>query len=169
MTDVLDLGSQHLDWHLLGVPHRAGQELALRASREAVSPAGWLAASVPGLSAQDLLREGRIPDPFWGDQVGQARWIEERDFVYRVELSLTAEQAARPARLVFDSLDTFAAVYLNGERIAEHENQLRRLFIDVTGRLRPGQNRLAIAFEASMPATVRRAGPPLPFWNEPWE
>jgi beta-mannosidase len=169
MTDVLDLGSQHLDWHLLDVPHRAGQELALRASREPVSPAGWLAASVPGLSAQDLLREGRIPDPYWGDQVGQARWIEERDFVYRTELSLTAEQAARPARLVFDSLDTFAVVYLNGERVAEHENQLRRLFVDVTGRLQPGQNRLAIAFEASMPATVRRAGAPLPFWNEPWE
>ena len=94
---------------------------------------------------------------------------EERDFVYRTELPLTAEQAARPARLVFDSLDTFAVVYLNGQRITEHENQLRRLFVDVTGRLRPGQNRLAIAFEASMPATVRRAGPPLPFWNEPWE
>src|SRR6185503_4706621 len=114
MTDVLDLGSRELDWQLLDVPHRSGPDLALRASREPVSPAGWLAASVPGLAAQDLLREGRIPDPFWGDQVGQARWIEERDFVYRSELVLTAEQAALPARLVFDSLDTFAAVYLNG-------------------------------------------------------
>ncbi|HYJ11570.1 MAG TPA: hypothetical protein VEX18_21255, partial [Polyangiaceae bacterium] len=169
MTDVLDLGSQHLNWRFLDVPHRGGPELAERASREPVSPAGWLRASVPGLAAQDLLSAGRIADPFWGDQSGQARWIEQRDFVYATELELDAEQTQTPARLVFDSLDTFAVVYLNGEQVARHENQLRRLFIDVTGRLRPGQNRLAIAFEASMPATVRRAGPPLPYWNEPWE
>jgi beta-mannosidase len=169
MTETLDLGSAHLSWRLLDVAHRSGPELAERASREPLSPAGWLAATVPGLAAQDLLTAGRIADPFWGDRVGLARWIEERDFVYVTEFGVSAEQAMRPARLVFDSLDTFAAVYLNGEVIAVHENQLRRLFIEVTGRLRPGTNRLAISFEASMPATVRRAGPPLPFWNEPWE
>jgi beta-mannosidase len=169
MTITLDLGSAELHWRLIDVPHHSGDELALRASRERPSPAGWLPATVPGLSAQDLLVAGRIPDPYWGDQVGQARWIEERDFVYYAELTLSAERAAAPARLVFDSLDTFTSVYLNGERIAHHENQLRRLFVDVSGRLRAGTNRLALAFEASMPATVRRAGLPLPYWNEPWE
>lgn len=169
MTTTLDLGSSQLSWRFLDVPHRRGEELAQCASRERQSPAGWVRASVPGLSAQDLLLAGRIPDPFWGDQVNQARWIEERDFVYVTEFSLSAEQAQRPARLVFDSLDTFVSVYLNGQRVAHHENQLRRLFVDVSGELRAGVNRLALAFEASMPATVRRAGPPLPFWNEPWE
>jgi len=169
MTTILDLGSERLSWRFLDVPHRAGEELGRLASSEAQSPAGWLRATVPGLSAQDLLVAGRIPDPYWGDQVGQARWIEERDFVYATELTLSAEQAATPARLVFDSLDTFASVYLNGERVAHHENQLRRLFVDVTGKLQAGTNRLALAFEASMPGTVRRAGEPLPYWNEPWE
>lgn len=169
MTTLLDLSSQRLSWRFLDVPHRAGEELGRLASREPQSPAGWLPATVPGLSAQDLLVAGRIPDPYWGDQVGQARWIEERDFVYVTELTLSAADAARPARLVFDSLDTFASVYLNGERIAHHENQLRRLFVDVSGKLAAGVNRLAIAFEASMPGTVRRAGEPLPYWNEPWE
>jgi beta-mannosidase len=169
MTTIVDLSSAALRWRFLDVPHRGGDELAERASREEVSPAGWVPATVPGLSAQDLLRAGRIPDPYWGDQVGAARWIEERDFVYLAAFSLGAAQAALAARFVFDSLDTFVVVYLNGERIARHENQLRRLFVDVTGRLRPGENRLALAFEASMPATVRRAGPPLPYWNEPWE
>jgi beta-mannosidase len=169
MTTILDLSSAKLHWRLLDVPHRAGPELAERASREPVSPAGWLPATVPGLSAQDLLTAGRIPDPYWGDQVAQARFIEERDFVYATRLTLSAEQVAAPARLVFDSLDTFASVYLNGQLIAQHENHMRRLFVDVTGKLVAGKNRLCIAFEASMPATVRRAGAPLPFWNEPWE
>ncbi|RYZ02645.1 MAG: hypothetical protein EOO73_30770 [Myxococcales bacterium] len=169
MTTIVDLASGPTSWRFLDVPHRSGEALAERVSREPVSPAGWLPATVPGFSAQDLLRAGRIPDPYWGDQVGAARWIEERDFVYQSTLSVTEEQATLPARLVFESLDTFVSVYLNGERIAHHENQLRRLFVDVTGKLRPGENRLALAFEASMPATVRRAGAPLPYWNEPWE
>jgi beta-mannosidase len=169
MTQTLDLGSARSSWRLLDVAHRSGSVLAERASREPLSPAGWLPATVPGLAAQDLLLAGRIPDPFWGDQVGRARWIEERDFVYATELELSAAQVACPARLIFDSLDTFAVLFLNGEQIAVHENQLRRLFVDVTGKLRPGINRLALSFEASMPATVRRAGAPLPFWNEPWE
>lgn len=169
MTTIMDLGSSAQRWRLLDVAHRAGEPLAERASSEPLSPAGWIDATVPGLAAQDLLRVGRIPDPYWGDQVGAARWIEERDFVYVTEWSLSAEQAALPGRLVFDSLDTFVSVHLNGERVAHHENQLRRLFVDVTGKLRAGTNRLALAFEASMPATVRRAGPPLPYWNEPWE
>ncbi len=169
MTTILSLSSPAQAWRFLDVAHRAGDELAQRASAQAVSPAGWLPATVPGLAAQDLLREGRIPDPYWGDQVGEARWIEDRDFVYLTELTLDEVQAALPARLSFDSLDTFVSVYLNGERVAHHENQMRRLSVDVTGKLRSGLNRLALAFEASMPATVRRAGPPLPYWNEPWE
>src|SRR5687767_8684190 len=99
MTDVLDLGSQYLSWHFLDVPHRSGPELAERVSRAPVSPAGWLRASVPGLAAQDLLSANRIADPFWGDQVGLARWIEERDFVYATELELSAAQAQAQARL----------------------------------------------------------------------
>ena len=62
--------------------------------------------------------------------MGAARWIEERDFVYVTELQLDATQAALTARLRFDSLDTFVSVYLNGERIAHQENQMRRLSID---------------------------------------
>src|SRR5262249_23022226 len=140
MTTILDLGSAKLSWRFLDVPHRSGEELALRASREAVSPAGWTNATVPGLCAQDLLAAGRIADPFWGDNVGQARFIQERDFVYAATLSLSAEQAAAAARLVFDSLDTFASVYLNGRLVAHHENQLRRLLVDVSGQLRAGEN-----------------------------
>src|SRR5258705_3521181 len=111
MTTILDLGSARLSWRLLDVAHRAGDVLAERASREALSPAGWLPASVPGLSAQDLLAAGRIADPYWGDNVGQARFIEERDFVYATEFSLASDAASGPARLVFDSLDTFASVF----------------------------------------------------------
>ena len=63
MTTTLSLDSASQAWRFLDVAHRAGEELAARASQEPTSPAGWLPATVPGLAAQDLLREGRIPDP----------------------------------------------------------------------------------------------------------
>jgi beta-mannosidase len=126
---------------------------------------------VPGLAIQDLLRERRIPDPFWGELAAHARFIEERDFVYRVSFRMNGERlsAGHRARLVFESLDTFATVFLNGRRIASHDNQFRRLFVDVTDALVPDENHLAIAFEASWPGTVRRAGKELAHVNEPWE
>ncbi len=168
MTTVRDLGSARERWFLIDTTHRGGQERAARAF-EGTSPAGWLPATVPGLAAQDLLREGRIADPYWGNQVNQARWIEERDFVYRTTFEVSSADSARSARLVFESLDTFAVVYLNGELVARHENQFRRLFVDVSGKLCAGKNTLAVAFEAGMAGTVRRAREKLPYWNEPWE
>lgn len=168
MTTVRELGSAHERWRLIDVAHRNGEEKA-RAVEPLTSPAGWYEATVPGLAAQDLLRKGRIPDPYWGNQVLDARFIEQRDFVYTTTFEVSAEDAARPARLRFESLDTFAAVYLNGKLLARHENQFRRLLLDVTGKLQAGANVLSVAFEAGWLGTVRRAGEKLPFWNEPWE
>ncbi len=158
-------------WLIVDCPHRDGAALAEQVSRGPSSPAGWVDATVPGLVTLDLLRAGRIADPYIGDDIQNARFIEERDYVYRTELELDADVLARSkrARLVFESLDTFAAVFVNGKRVASHENQFRRLFVDVTDTLVAGKNYVAIAFEASRPAMVRRAGEKLPFWNEPWE
>lgn len=158
-------------WTLRACPHRSGEKLAASVSRAGTSPAGWLPATVPGLATQDLLRAGRIADPYFADQALAARWVEEQDFVYTRRFILRPqdlEETSR-ARIVFDSLDTFAAVFVNGECVARHENQFRRLFVDVTDVLRPGDNWIAVAFEASWLATVRRAGPELPHWNAPWE
>lgn len=131
-------------------------------SRTGSSPAGCLPARVPGLVPADLLRAGRIADPHFGEPSG-AREVEEQDFVYLRRVILRAEDLEnRPrARLVFDSLDTFASVFVNGNQVAHHENQFRRLFVDVTDVLHPGENWLAVAFAASGPATLQRAGPEL--------
>jgi beta-mannosidase len=169
MTTIRDLSSTGQRWSIIDCSHRWGDEKALEASAATWSPAGWLPATVPGLVAQDLLRAGRIPDPFYGDNVQHARWIEERDWLYRTVIRISADEAARPSRLVCESLDTFVTLYLNGERIASHENQFRRLFVDLTGKLKVGDNVLVLSFEASWPATVRRAGPKLAYWNDPWE
>ncbi len=156
-------------WFVRDFPHGEGMRSAQRASRGEHSPAGWCTATVPGLATADFERHGRIPNPFYGDQALAARFIEERDFVYRTRFVCSESEAGAHARLIFESLDTFATIFLNGLELARHENQFRRLFVDVTGHLVEGENDLAVSFEASWPATVRRAGPARPHWNPPAE
>lgn len=170
MTTVRDLAtSAGHSWLLIDAAHRLGGQRAAQASSAGFSPAGWLPATVPGVAPQDLLAHGRIADPYHGDQVMACRWIEERDWVYRTEFDIASDDLARPWRLVCESLDVFAEVRLNGAVIAEHSNQFRRLIVDLGDRLRAGTNVLTVAFEASWPGTVRRAGERLPYWNDPWE
>lgn len=168
MRYLLDLNSPQ-KWLLTDCAHRRGEALAQAVCRADFSPAGYVDATVPGLATQDLIRCGRIPDPYWGDNTKQARFIEERDFVYRTTFEIGELPERGVARLLCDSLDTFASVFVNGTEVATHENQFRRLKVDVKQALRPGTNVLAIAFEAGFLGAVRRAERPLPFWNEPWE
>jgi len=168
-TTIRSLASTTQPWLLIDAAHRCGDLRAAHASSARFSPAGWLPATVPGVSAQDLLRAGRIADPYHGDQVMACRWIEERDWIYRTAIDVSAADVARQARLCFDSLDVFADVYLNGVKIATHSNQFRRLILDLTGKLVVGVNILVVVFEASWLGTVRHAGERRPYWNDPWE
>ncbi len=169
MTTIRSLASPSQPWLLIDAAHRCGDQRAAIAAGTQFSPAGWLPATVPGVSAQDLLQAGRIADPYYGDQVMACRWIEERDWIYRTVLEVSATDAARPTRLCFDSLDVFADVYLNGVKVASHSNQFRRLVIDLTGKLIVGVNILVVVFEASWLGTIRHAGERKPYWNDPWE
>ena len=169
MTTIRSLASPSQPWLLIDAAHRCGDQRASHAASPQFSPAGWLPATVPGVCAQDLLAAGRIADPYYGEQVMACRWIEERDWIYRTALEISATDALRPARLCFDSLDVFADIYLNGVKVASHSNQFRRLVIDLSGKLVVGTNLLVVVFEASWPGTVRRAGERKPHWNDPWE
>ena len=52
--------------------------------------------------------------------------------------------AEKRLALVFDGLDTLAEVRLNGELLGRADNMFRTWRWDVTGRLRPGANELAV-------------------------
>ena len=50
----------------------------------------WLPATVPGCVHTDLLRAGRIPDPFYGNNELSLQWIEARDWEYRAFFKVPA-------------------------------------------------------------------------------
>ena len=110
---------------------------------------GWLAAAVPGSTHEALIAAGRIPDPFIGTNEQDVQWIGEQDWLYRCTFEVAAETLSQPQiDLCFDGLDTFAAVWLNGERVASSDNMFVPLRRPVASKLRAGANTVQIVFES---------------------
>jgi beta-mannosidase len=100
---------------------------------------------VPGPAHGALLAAGRIPDPFYGRNEADVRWVGERRWVWR--LAFDAGELAAHEELVFEGLDTYCTVWLNGERLLATDNMFVPHRVDVRERLRPGRNDLLLCFD----------------------
>ncbi|MGQ3053032.1 MAG: glycosyl hydrolase 2 galactose-binding domain-containing protein [Roseateles sp.] len=122
----------------------------------AVAPAGatlaglaaaeWLPAAVPGTAHGALLAAGRIPDPFFGRNEAEVRWVGERRWAWRLGFDVEGELAPHE-ELVFEGLDTYCTAWLNGERLFASDNMFVPRRVDVRPHLRPGRNELLLCFE----------------------
>jgi beta-mannosidase len=107
----------------------------------------WLDCVMPAGVHEVLLEKGRIEDPAKLLTAEPCRWVAEHDWVYRLSFDADGTLPAGGRRwLHFRGLDTVADVYLNGERIAFHNDLYLPLRIDVTSLLRSRGNVLLIHF-----------------------
>ncbi|MCL6601099.1 MAG: glycoside hydrolase family 2 protein, partial [Alicyclobacillus macrosporangiidus] len=124
---------------------------------------GWLPAEVPGDVHTTLIRHRVIEHPFFHDNDQRCRWVEEQVWWYRTWFSFEEElQPDEQVVLVFEGLDTFATVYLNGLEVAESANMFVPLTVDVTRELVRGRNTLAIRFD---PVAQRLHDKDVRFWS----
>ncbi len=109
-------------------------------------------ARVPGSVHADLLRAGKIPDPFYRRNESKVQWVGERDWVYRRAFTVPKAMLAFD-RLVLccEGLDTFAAVSVNGTAVAKTDNMFRIWEIDIGSALRPGRNDIEVRFTSTIP------------------
>jgi beta-mannosidase len=108
----------------------------------------WLPATVPGDVHTSLVAAGRLDPPFYHMNVEKCQWVERREWWYRTTFIGPDLRDTDRQFLVFDGLDTFATIYLNGEEIGSHANMFVAAAFDVTGKLRSGQpNTLAVRFD----------------------
>jgi beta-mannosidase len=132
---------------------------------------GWRTAQVPGTAHTDLMTHGLIPDPFYGMNELNVQWVGETDWLYKLEFEIAQSESVRlegQTDLCFDGLDTFASIWLNGELILESDNFFLAHRVNVTQKLRVGQNELQVLFENSWDRgkQIEAAnGGPLPVWN----
>lgn len=129
----------------------------------------WLPAQVPGCVHSDLIREGRIPDPFWGSNELDLQWIEKEDWIYRCEFTpASAIRESAHIELVADGLDTDARLYLNGKEVGRCANMFMQWRFDIAKSLRSGKNILEIHFLNTGDYIKKRMTPDhLTEWNDP--
>ena len=105
----------------------------------------WLPATVPGSVQTDLMALKLIPDPYWRDDEAKVQWVGLSNWQYRKTFEVDAATLARAhVDLVFDGLDTFADVFLNGHEILAAGNMFRRWRVPVKSLLRAGANTLEV-------------------------
>ncbi|WP_284644886.1 beta-mannosidase [Paenibacillus silviterrae] len=109
----------------------------------------WIPAKVPGSVASDLLRAGRIEDPYYRDRQYEVFDIFLKDYEYEREFELEAAQleAAR-LELVCEGLDTIAELRLNGKELAHTWNMHRTYRLDLKGLAVAGRNKLQVTFRS---------------------
>ncbi len=111
---------------------------------------GWIPATVPGDVHTNLLAAGLIPEPFYSTNVEQVQWVEKRGWVYATTFDGPPAPQSDFGReiLYFAGLDTYATIFLNGEKLGQHQNMFRPASFDVTGKLNYSQkNRLEVVFD----------------------
>jgi beta-mannosidase len=111
--------------------------------------APWRAAAVPGTVHTDLLAHRLIPDPYVGAPEAGLQWIGLADWEYRTRFDAPhSALASARSDLVFEGLDTYAEVWLNGVKLFEADNAFRTWRLPVQGKLRARGNALRIVFRS---------------------
>ncbi len=118
-------------------------------------------AEVPGVVHLDLLRQEEIPDPYFGINEEKVQWIENENWEYQTPFDLEDLDTSKNYELVFEGLDTYAEVSLNGQSILSADNMFRQWRIDVKNLLKAKNNQLHILFKSPLKVNQEKlSGPP---------
>ena len=97
---------------------------------------------IPGDGISALHDAGLIPDPYFGRNEYDLRWICDRDWVIARQFVVNRTDLV----LVVSMLDTLAEVVVNGVTVLQAANMFRSFRVDLSGVLRVGSNDIEIRF-----------------------
>lgn len=110
----------------------------------------WQEARVPGTVYTDLLRNGKMEDPYWKDNEDQALALMEKDYEYETVFCWNRKEEGERIWLQFLGLDTIADIYVNQIPVGSAKNMHRIWEYDVTDALREGENTLRVYFHSPL-------------------
>ena len=109
----------------------------------------WMRATVPGTVHTDLMANDLIEDPYFRLNEKDQQWIEKEDWNYRTTFTVDDQQLKQEKiELVFEGLDTYAEVILNGKHLFNANNMHLAWKAEVKPLLKKGDNQLQIYFES---------------------
>lgn len=130
-------------WRLAYAPHSQVQGKPYPTSKAEIAESGLpvIDGEVPGNFELDMCRQGLLDDPYYGLNVMKMQELECLHLWYF--RSFSYEGGDGETRLVFEGIDTFAEIYLNGRLIGKTNNMLIEHRLEPEGLL-VGENELVI-------------------------
>jgi beta-mannosidase len=107
-------------------------------------------AQVPGSTHLDLMAAGLIPDPYLDRNEATLTWMHRVDWQYTTTFHAQAPRPGERVEVVFDGIDTIAAVELNGVVLGRTANMFRGYRFDVSQSLRDGDNDLTVTLGSAL-------------------
>ena len=102
---------------------------------------------VPSVVQQSLYENGLIPHPYLGTVENDLLWISDHPWDYTLHFDADKELVEKEnVELVFEGLDTYAEVSLNGYELFSADNQFREWKADVKPFLKDKDNLLEVHF-----------------------
>ncbi|WP_440118707.1 beta-mannosidase [Paenibacillus sp. QZ-Y1] len=125
-----------------------GEKRAMDVAAAALDDRFWIGAEVPGDVHAALVERSIIDPPYYGHNDAKSRWVEQKEWWYRTNFNLVKDgESEAYFELIFEGLDTFATVYVNGHEVGQTANMLMSHAFDVTTLVRNGWNAIAVKFD----------------------
>ena len=123
----------------------------------------WYAATVPGTIHTDLLSNKLIADPYFGDNEKKLQWIDKENWDYKTSFTVSHKiLQQKNIELVFDGLDTYADIFLNGKLLFSADNMFRQWRANIKPVLK-SRNEILIRFYSAKNKVDSIAISKLPF------
>ena len=125
----------------------------------------WQEGIVPGSVYTDLLRNGNMKDPFWGENEDEILQLSEYDYEYTRSFRIEeADLLFQQLVLVCEGLDTLAELSINSRLIAETDNMHRTYRFDIKPYLHSGDNTIHVLFRSPLQYAAK-ADRKKPLWG----
>jgi beta-mannosidase len=125
-----------------------GQKRPLEVAASGLDDRFWITAKVPGDVHSALIERNIIDNPYFGHNDAKSLWIEQKEWWYRTQFDFVKkEDKEEKHELIFEGLDTFATIFVNGLEIGTTDNMLMAHSFDVTKIVRSGKNTIAVKFD----------------------
>ncbi|MDB4655322.1 hypothetical protein OAE48_00590 [Flavobacteriales bacterium] len=139
----------------LGISQNSAVELNQKWQFRKVGDTEWMPANVPGCVHTDLLENGVIQDPLGAEGEAKCKWIESENWEYSLRFEKDRLKSGKHQTLIFEGLDTYANVFLNGKLILSTANMFRTYEVEVS-QLLGDENELKVVFESPLKKGIEK-------------
>jgi len=137
-------GEWSLRWCDAGVGEASGW------SAKGVAGPQAIAGRVPGMTHLDVEAAGKIEDPLFGENARACDWMEEKDWWYSRAFDVAEDDVGDRVEIVFEGLDCFADIWVNGKHVGSSRNALVPWRGDVTDVVQPGENLVVVRLDSGL-------------------